>query len=358
MIRLFLVLAVIALAGKRRDRVVEAPRAEAPQPDELRGKLFPSVWPLETGPVDGLVHTSAQVCAACHPVVVDQWTHSGHAGSPSAAMREAAVGEPGCLGCHLPLASQSEPGPAFDATLAIEGVTCAACHIREGAVVTGDPAAATRDATHGLVYSDALSRSEGCAACHQLTWPGASEPLYDTYGEWKRSGFADLSISCLDCHLYGGADGAVGADHGLALDPARAVTVRLDVPSLRLVRGAAPIGGEVSITNTGAGHDFPTGSPFRAVLVRVSLEPPGGEPGAELLSAELARRITPEAPFRTESDTRLAPGEGRSYPVSLSVPFDAPPGAWTLRVVLVRAVWGEPAEGAPLVERSWPVVVE
>lgn len=362
MIRSVLLLALIgtALAGRRRERLAaETPPSAIPAaPVERHGKLFPNVLPLDAGPVDGLVHTSAQVCAGCHPVVVDQWMRSAHAGSPSAVLRDAAIGEPGCLGCHLPLASQTEGTTAFDATLTIEGVTCAACHVRDGAIVTGDLQAATHDAAHGLLFSQTLARSEACAACHQLTWPGASEPLYDTYGEWQRSGFADLSISCLDCHLYGGVDGSVGADHALSLDPGRAVTVQLELPSLRLVRGEPPLNGIVRLTNTGSGHTFPTGSPFRAVRVRASLVPPDGGEEIALVTADLARRIEPVAPFRTKSDTRLEPGAAQSFPFSLTVPLSAPPGRWTLRVALTRTVQGQPVEGAPLVDRSWPVVVE
>jgi hypothetical protein len=342
---------------------------------ELAGRLFPGPLPLDAGPpVSGLLHTSAQVCAACHPAVVDQWSASGHAGTPSRALTEAAVGLPACLGCHRPLTSQSEvavvhdagridhpvarPSADFDATLAVEGVTCAACHVRGGAVVTGDAAAALRPAPHPMVYSDALGSSEGCAACHQLTWPGASEPLYDTYGEWKRSGLAELSISCLDCHVYGGVDGADGSDHTLRLDPARALTVQLSTPTLALTRGGPPIPATLSLTNTGSGHHFPTGSPYRAVRVRVTLESPTGEVLRELHTAELARRIEPSPPFTTTADTRLAAGEGRRFDLSLAVPLDAPAGEWTLRVALSRTVSGLPSDGPPLLVRAWPVHVE
>lgn len=359
---------VAAYAGKRRDAdpdVQSAVSLRDAKPAELARKLFPSVLPLDAGPpVPGLVHTSAQVCAACHPAVADRWAGSAHARRPSAALVEAAGGQAACLSCHLPLTSQAEgrrgksAAAPFDATLAIEGVTCAACHVRDAAVVTGDLAAAARPSPHPLVYADALARSEGCAACHQLTWPGASEPLYDTYGEWKRSGLADLSISCLDCHLYGGADGAEGADHSLAIDPARAVTVQLLTPTLHLVRGSAPLAAKVALTNTGSGHSFPTGSPFRAVALRVTLATPGEGAASELLVADLARHIDPAPPFATRSDTRLAAGQSRAYDLSLAVPLDAPPGDWILRVRLERTVRGAQVTGPPVVDLAWPIVVE
>lgn len=352
----------LAFGGKRRDRDTAPAIEPAPTAATLDRKLFPPRLPLDPGPeVPGIVHTSAQVCAACHPTVAVQWATSAHAGGPSAALRDAAEGQAACLGCHLPLTSQVDVGRAgtsFDATLAIEGVTCAACHVRGGSIVSGDAQAAQRPASHPIVYSAALDRSEGCAVCHQLTWPGAPEPLYDTWGEWQRSGFADLSISCLDCHMYGGADGEGAADHRLLLDPARALTLQLSVPTLRVVRGAAATPAKLVLTNTGSGHHFPTGSPYRAVAVEVQLVAPKGTAGAPLLTAELARKISPEPPFATVSDTRIAAGDTRVYEVPISVPLEAPAGEWQLHVRLTRTVRGERTGDAPLVDRVWPIHVE
>ncbi|MEQ1508102.1 MAG: multiheme c-type cytochrome, partial [Myxococcota bacterium] len=254
--------------------------------DELGGKLFPRELPLDPGGAAvGVANPSAQACAACHPDIADQWARSAHAGPPSRALRDAAVGMPACLGCHLPLTSQHEQlyaydggridravaadNLAFDPTLTIEGVTCAACHVRDGAIAVSTDVAASHAAPHRMVWAKALGDSDGCAACHQLAWPGSPEPLYDTFGEWKRSGFAEAGITCLGCHARGGADGAVGADHAMVAEPARAVSVLLGASTLRLVRGGAPLPVSITLQNTGAGHAFPTGTPFRGVRMRV-----------------------------------------------------------------------------------------
>jgi hypothetical protein len=353
--------------------------------ERMKGRLFPKELPVDVGaPPAGLANGSAQGCAACHPQVADRWASGPHAVGPTEALLEAARGRPACLSCHLPLASQHDtlyayegghldrPVPqqntAFQATLAIEGVTCAACHVRDGAVVVPTEAAAAAAAPHPMVFAERLATSEACAACHQLAWPGADQPLYDTFGEWERSGFAQMGITCQGCHMLGAADGSLGADHRVAVDAGRALSVLLEAPKLSVVRGGAPVAARLTLQNTGAGHAFPTGSPFRGAQVEVALvrtpsaatleDPLSLEPlRLEQLSVELSRRVAPEPPFALEADTRLQAGESRSYDLSLALPQEAPPGRWRLVVTVARTVRGAPTEPA-LVERSWALEVE
>lgn len=346
-------------ARTRKDDARAAVAAPAPKLEvaELKGKLFPKELPLDQGPLPaGLANPSAQGCAACHPVAAAQWAASGHARPPGPALREAAVGLPACLACHLPLTEQQpelftydagradrpvgRPNPAFAATLRIEGVTCGACHVRDGAIAVATDVAAAKQAPHPLVYAEALATSEACAACHQLSWPGAPEPLYDTFGEWKRSGFAAIGVTCQGCHMLGAAEGGIGADHRFDVDPARAVSVLLDAPTLTWTRGAAPVRVTVTLQNTGAGHAFPTGTPFRGMRLRASLVPPDGSGAApiDVLAVDLARRIDPAPPFAPIEDTRLQAGEYRRYDLDLSLPDTAVAGQWRLRVTVGRTL--------------------
>ena len=366
---------------RKRDPVVEAAPAPAPEKlsfDRLRGRLFGKTLPVDAGgPPEGLANDSAQGCAACHPNAVDRWREGPHATPPTAALLDAAIGLPACTSCHLPLAAQHEaqyrypggrldraestPNPAFRATLVNEGVTCASCHLRDEAIVVATEVAAAAAAPHRMVFSDTLSSSEACAACHQLSWPGAHDPLYDTYGEWKRSGFAAIGISCQGCHMLGAADGSIGADHRVAVDPARAVSVLLEAPTLSLVRGADPVDATLTLQNTGAGHAFPTGTPFRGVRLDVALvrpADPGGDPfRVGLTEAQLHRDFDPAPPFSIVGDTRLQAGESRDYRLAIALPADAPAENWRLVVRLVRTLRGEPTRTI-LVERSWELAVE
>lgn len=367
--------------GKPKRGTTDVPVEATPKLDvpKLKDKLFPSTLPLDLGPnPDGLASSSAQVCAACHPAVHASWESSIHARGPTPALRESAVGMPGCLSCHLPISAQQDtlwtydpgrlegaiptPNPGFQATLAVEGVTCAACHVRDGAVVVGTELAAARTSPHRTVFSDKLATSDACAPCHQLSLPGSAEPLYDTFGEWNRSGFAEIGISCQGCHLQSAADGGLAADHRMTSDPARAVTILLDTPTLHVVRGGAPLPVAITLQNTGAGHTFPTGTPFRGVRMRLALEGPPGDDGAPRIAGapitmDLARRIEPTAPFATLEDTRLPAGESRRVEAMFALPADVPAGPWSIRMTLHETLRGV-EDGPPFVDRRWNLSVD
>lgn len=345
--------------------------APAPPPETLLEDLFPQLLPFDGGPAPpGLANPTAQGCAACHPGANEGWARSAHAGPPSAALVGAAAGMPACLGCHLPLTAQHtvlygmdgdrpvpQPNPTFDATLWLEGVGCAACHLRDGVVVTADT---VTPAPHPSIRAPELGSSAGCAACHQLSWPGATAPLYDTWGEWERSAFAAAGVRCQDCHLLDAAEPA-RPDHAMAADPERAVSVLVALPGLTLTRGAPPVPATVTLQNTGAGHAFPTGSPYRGVRLEAWLEGPPDKKGVPLrgpdaLASDLAQHVAPEPPFAITEDARLPAGGSRAWDLPLALPADAPAEGWTLRVVLRRTVLGEPQD-PPFVDRRWPLTV-
>lgn len=322
---------------------------------------------------DGLHGASAQTCHACHSGTHEAWASSAHAtGWRSEAFRAAVadVGSPLCTTCHLPLRDQqadvwtfdagrldrpvTQPNPAWDATLAVEGVGCAACHVVGGVVVGAQPSVAA--APHALGWTPDLSRSEACASCHQLAWPGADRPFYDTWGEWQRSAWAEAGVQCQDCHMGpGAAEHRLGSDHRFATTPGRGLTVQWRLPSPALVRGAPPVEASVEIVNTGAGHAWPTGSPFRGMRLEVALTGPDGT-RAILAEGSFERRIAEEPPWHTVDDSRLAPGAGRTVPLTLALPTDAPAGDWELVLELTRTVRGQP-EAAPRIVRSVPLTV-
>lgn len=362
----------------------EEPAEPPPKTREVRPTLPPAgpLWgaelPFSMGPLPaGLANASTQGCAACHAAAVDTWSASGHAGPPSDALIEAAaVAErPDCLSCHLPLDVQhrvrfapdpanprrivSTPNTVFDATLSSEGVTCAACHLRDGAVV------GTRtDATppHAAAVRSELGDASACATCHQLTWPGADLPLYDTFGEWERSGWAAAGVSCQSCHMAPDVQGGAPSHH-VGLPAKRAVSVLVDLPPEPLVRGQPAIAAKITLQNTGAGHAFPTGSPFRGVRVQVTIEGPDASDAAARtdwhapLTVDLARTLSAEPPWKTVKDTRLAAGGQRSWDLSLALPLDAPPGDYALRTRLLPTRDGV-VVGDPLVERRLPLPVQ
>ena len=315
----------------------EEPAAPPPPVVPEAAPLFPDGVPVSLEAVpDGLSSLSAQSCAACHVQAHDDWSGSGH----QAAWRDpdfqsamdAVGGSTACTSCHLPLTNQHprlaagysagdlarpdlQPNPQWDPTLMTEGVTCAACHIRDGKVLS---ARVVESAPHPMAVSAELSTSASCATCHQLTWPEADQPFYDTYGEWERSPYAEAGVRCQDCHMPPTAGVAVAsryatqAGHAFAPDTARGVSVLVELDHPEVVRGEA-FAVRVRVQNTGAGHSFPTGSPFKATVVKARLvgtkDRDEGKDLAEAGLLTLQRTVEPAPPWKTLSDNRIAPGE-------------------------------------------------
>jgi hypothetical protein len=358
-------------ARGRKDRKdpptdAEAPAIAAPAALPAGPPLFPDglVPTPHGGTPDGLANASAQGCRACHADAEREWRASDHATPPSPALLAAASAAAGtaCLVCHLPLVAQhpevialdegqvarvaAAPNTAYDATLRTEGVTCAACHVRDGQVLTGGGRGA--DAPHTTAGSEELANGAVCATCHQLSWPGADTPLYDTWGEWERSGWAGAGIGCVDCHMGPSAGRTSGGrDHRLQIEPGSGMSLLVSVPPGRIARGGAPVEVSLRLQNTGAGHAIPTGSPHRGLRVEASvISEAGGEAVAyRSWNTDLLRRLEPAPPWRSLADTRLAAGGARSETWSFELDLAAPPGPWWLEVRVVPLA--VPLEGPP-----------
>lgn len=312
------------------------PAEPAAPPVPQAAPLFPDGVPVSLEAVpDGLANLSAQSCAACHVQAHDDWSGSAHRDAWNDPDFQTAIDRVGgstvCASCHLPLTNQHrrlavgysagdvarpdlQPNPQWDPTLMSEGVTCVTCHVRDGKVLS---ARAVTAAPHPMAVSDELASAETCATCHQLTWPEADKPFYDTYGEWERSAYAQAGVGCKDCHMPPVAGIAVAsryatqASHGGHADLARAVSVLVEVDGPEVIRGEAyPV--RIRIQNTGAGHSFPTGSPFKSYRVNArlvgTLAKDEGKDLADAGAMELRREVEEAPPWRTVSDNRIQPG--------------------------------------------------
>jgi hypothetical protein len=316
--------------------------------------------PVDVGAVPaGLASISATGCAACHASAHDSWRGSVHADTGRAKAHREAVARANqstaCSACHLPLAAQHaqlaaayvggavsrpnlQPNPGFDATLLDEGVTCAACHVREGAVLATHEVS---DAPHPVRASAALGDGVSvCAACHQLAWPGADRALYDTVGEWRASGWAAAGVTCVDCHAPpAGAqhpgDGGGARDHGIRAPLARALTTHVHIPG-DVVRRGQPFPVDLVVQNTGAGHAWPTGSPWEPGRVEVRLVDSKGKELLAPWTMSFARTVTDAAPWTTTADTRIPPGGEQTGHHAFTVPAKALPGEMVLEVRAVR----------------------
>jgi len=346
--------------------------------------LFPEGLPvaLQQTP-EGLANLSAQGCNACHWQAHDEWSDTPHAAAwTDDAYQEAiarAGGTTACRTCHLPLANQHHRLAAgyvggdlarptlvendiWDATLMGEGVTCAACHVRDGMVIS---TRAAPDAPHPVAVSAELHSPEMCATCHQLTWPGADRPFYDTYGEWKASAYAEAGITCQECHMPATAGASAASrfaaqpSHRFDADLDRALSVLFDLESPEVQRGS-PYPVRIRLQNTGAGHYVPTGSPFKRYRVKVLIEDRAGEPLSGTAELDLARDIGAEPPWPTLADNRIPPGGEVTFEHTFEVAQKKAAQRATL-VVRVESVVptgdSTPPKPTLLLERRLPVHV-
>jgi hypothetical protein len=189
-------------------------------------------------------------CTRCHGREAHAVRDSGHAQSWSSPIFQrgwARTPIAWCVNCHAPLP---------EVALRDEGINCAVCHVREGAVLTAhEPSPAARRA-HPTVRDERLASSELCAGCHQFNFPkvghegvlSSRHPMQNTFAEWRSSSFA--ATACQGCHEHG----RHGAHDEAALRAAVQVDLHLEGESAR-----------VRFTSTRVGHRLPTGDLFRAL---------------------------------------------------------------------------------------------
>lgn len=262
-----------------------------------------------------------QTCATCHPKHFQEWSGSMHAyagidpiflAMDARGQRETdgALGD-FCVDCHAPLASAeglvSQASDIADLPAMYQGITCYFCH--QVTDVQGDsnnPTVLAMDSTFRGSYGDALetdahesayspyqdrsspSSSKLCGSCHDIVTPNGTY-LERTYGEWLASPYAedDSMVNCSMCHMdvdFGQAaevDGAPtrsvhshrwpGVDTAIVPFPdteaqAAAVQAELDqtlTASLCVNHSASTDDTtvvEVTLANTGAGHNWPSGA--------------------------------------------------------------------------------------------------
>lgn len=140
-------------------------------------------WPVDTSHAPAsLADLSAQQCASCHPDFYSEWQTTIHAQSWTDPYFQADWqfddSQHNCRLCHTPLDRQQpqkvlayrdtdkwdpvlEDNPDFDVALQHEGVTCAACHYRDGKIVGvfGDT-----NAPHEVQKLD--DPNQVCVRCH------------------------------------------------------------------------------------------------------------------------------------------------------------------------------------------------
>ncbi len=307
--------------------------------------------------------SSAEACGRCHRDILRAWKTSIHAAALEDPIFQDALDQAvanfgpktrsGCLGCHAPTI-QYTGDAALDKKVSWEGVTCDFCHsIKTVTLSPGGPHLSVvfdgvktgplKDAAsgaHGVAFSPIYTSSSICAGCHEYRNANAFAVL-TTYSEWESSSYAKKQSQCQGCHM--------GATAANVVDPKiKRVkeTVNLhQMPGshsieqlnkavgarLMLAREGDTLQVKVEVSNRGAGHMVPTGSPLRRLQLDLQVT---GADGKAFREERVYRRTVVDAQgrevasedqvfvraARVTSDTRLKPEERRLESFSFPVP--------------------------------------
>lgn len=284
---------------------------------------------------------SVSSCAACHEEQTEQWRRSWHAKASTDPLFVASVrgarGEQWCRNCHSPLPEQQAALAELPGGLASEGISCAVCHIRDGAVLTAKPPPLHPEGPHRLVYAPELASADFCGGCHQFPFPKGellpkvrytSTPMQDTLHEWQQTD----APPCQTCHMPDGSHTFPGAHDRDWLEETLSASVR-PIPRPEGLSPRTPeTWAEVTFTARGAAHRLPTGDPFRRLYVEICADP---DCARVLGVANAARHFNgEEGDWREGVDRSIPPprpGEQLSSR-TFAVPVEAGP-PWSYRLV-------------------------
>ena len=313
---------------------------------------------------DTLATLSAEECAACHGAFYDEWSTTIHSRAWTDPYFQVDFRFDGsqqiCKNCHTPLDRQQEqrvlgfrdaakwdpvlaPNPDFDPDLQREGVTCAACHFREGRLLGSY---GSQEAPHPVERIE--DPNEICVRCHVVggdrwdtffRFPPCGTVAEITATRSAASGevaVADVaSLDCIECHMpaverplvEGGETRPTrrhiwrGGHDPEMVKRALAIDLREEpVPSARKRKFT------LTITNVGAAHYLPTGTPDRHLVVILRVLDGDGDVLEE--QSHTLKRTILWRPFIVDlRDTRLPRGQPRSYEIEFAATGKPAPAA-------------------------------
>ena len=231
---------------------------------------------------------SAESCGECHQDIYQQWQSSLHARSTTQkdplfrGMYDLAIADTDgkltekCIVCHSPMATVFKDNDR-EAVFNKDGVTCQFCHGATEIVAYHSARDMKIDLTtlysdqpelentaHPVAHRDYFFRSEFCMPCHAEMKNPVEIEVCSTGNEWREY-LKQTGKNCQDCHLLK-QDGKVSH-----LFPGSHQT---DIPSgaveMELAYNTDTQELMISLTNTGAGHAIPTGTPLRMVYLKIT----------------------------------------------------------------------------------------
>lgn len=275
---------------------------------------------------------SPEACGQCHQQQYADWQQSLHSKTMQAGIlwqlrlmpqNEATK----CLDCHAPLAEQkalvalenqwpnAPKGQLPDYVspdLAQQGLVCAACHVRKHKRFGPEPSKIETlnnkgsTAHNGFTVQPEFERSEFCAGCHQFAEDSprtAGKLRENTYQEWLASPYAEQGVQCQACHMPDRRHQWQGIHFPNMVE--QAVSTELSLQNNRVI---------AKVTNTGAGHLFPT---YMVPKIQVQLVLVSAQ-GEQVLQEKVIGWQVSADLLTEEYDTRLAPNESLELDHELS----------------------------------------
>lgn len=255
----------------------------------------------------GLSSLSAAHCGSCHQNHYNEWKKSTHAQAWKDLQFQAELKKESspfmCINCHIPLQNQQEhiingledgdiykpikvANTYFDRELQHEGITCAACHVRDSKII--GPNGST-NAPH-LVVRDIMHLSEQlCLSCHNAT--AVVTPTlacsFETGDEWKSGPYFGKK-NCISCHMPSTQRSIVtgyplrssrfhnfpgsGIPKLDTLNPERLESLTFLSEGIKSTyRINDTLHFSFSLTNNQAGHRVPTGNPERFIAIEFKI---------------------------------------------------------------------------------------
>src|SRR5574341_122052 len=299
----------------------------------------------------GVSGLSAEACAVCHREIYEEWKTSIHSQAFVDPFFQAYWTKDRhiwvCLNCHAPLQNQqptvvtglrggrinrpeAHPNPDYDEALQHEGITCAACHVRDGVILGPFDDAV---APHPTKYDPRYRSTEICYTCHAV--PSDRFQFYNggpcaTFMEFEAGPYKAKGYICQNCHMpeveRAMAEGGPvrkgrrhlwrGGHDPEQLKRAFTAVLTADEPSLA---GGRKTTWTLTMTNSGAGHMLPTGDPDRYFLAEIEVRDRTGRVVASN-SATIRRWIIWWPVIYEYRDTRIPPLASRDLTLAYQVP--------------------------------------
>lgn len=281
-------------------------------------------------------------CKGCHVRQYEEWSSSLHSQATGAGVLGQyphfnAAGKAECNVCHAPMFEQWQEvrnekqwvaNPFFSKPLFEEGITCAACHLREHQR-HGPPLKPGKEslsqALHGEPIRTAFFQSsEFCKGCHQHhanTLKIGGKTIENTYNEWLQSPAYEQGQTCQSCHMPQGKHLWKGI-HDKEMT-ASGVTIS-ETFSTQTPKIGENFKATLTLKNTASGHRFPTYTTPGIFLKAAFLDEAGQVLPGFYEEAIIQRRLDMSTrPWTEEFDTRLAPNDSLTLIFERKIPAAA-----------------------------------